>query len=73
MFVKLDVFFFFGFDVQFLVLVLINQQNDLNSLIIHAAVAIPLTVILLMFAYYGVCFLMASGIHWNRFDTRTES
>jgi hypothetical protein len=56
MLLKLDVFFFFGFDVQFLVLVLINQQQDLNSLIIHAAVAIPLSMILLTLAYYGVRF-----------------
>ena len=54
MLLKLDVFFFFGFDIQFLVLVLINQQDDINSLIIHAAVAIPLSMILLAVAYYAV-------------------
>jgi hypothetical protein len=51
---KLDVFFFFGFDLQFLILVLISQDTDMTNLMIHAALAIPLSVIVLTIAYYGV-------------------
>jgi len=50
MFLKLDVFFFLAFSVQFLVLVL--SQHDPEFALTIAA--LPITLIILILAVYGV-------------------
>ena len=57
MLLKLDVFFFFGFDIQFLVLVLIQRPGGgvgMALTIVHAALVVPLTPALLAVAYFAV-------------------
>ena len=50
LFVKLDVFFFLGFALQFLLLVLREQDLEMGLTIF----AIPITMILLYMGYYAV-------------------
>ncbi|KAJ3026389.1 hypothetical protein HDV00_011974, partial [Rhizophlyctis rosea] len=50
MLLKLDIFFIFGFGIQFIVLV-INQNDPEFALTIAA---LPITMIILLFAVYGV-------------------
>lgn len=57
MLLKLDVFFFFGFDIQFLVLVLISRPGrsvDTSVTIVHVALVIPLTIALLAVAFFAI-------------------
>jgi len=54
MLLKLDVFFFFGFDIQFLVLVLINGRPGTPDAVVHMALVIPCTIALLTTAFYAV-------------------
>ncbi|KNC96695.1 uncharacterized protein SPPG_07907 [Spizellomyces punctatus DAOM BR117] len=53
MLLKLDVFFFLGFDIQFLLLVLLND-GDVSSRWTHGLIAIPFTLILLVIAYFAI-------------------
>ncbi|KAI9197318.1 uncharacterized protein BJ171DRAFT_520790 [Polychytrium aggregatum] len=50
---KVDVFFFIGFSAQFIALVLSNTGNPMDS-VIHGCVAFPLTIGLLLVAFYAV-------------------
>ncbi|KAJ3052719.1 hypothetical protein HK097_005811 [Rhizophlyctis rosea] len=52
MLLKLDVFFFMGFDLQFLVLVLIGKDKE--AIITHTAIAIPVTIGMLVVAYLAI-------------------
>ncbi|KAJ3011351.1 hypothetical protein HKX48_006881 [Thoreauomyces humboldtii] len=55
MLLKLDVFFFLGFDVQFLVLVIINQASAGSSeKYTHGLIAMPLTLVLLVISYVAI-------------------
>ena len=49
MLLKMDVFFFLGFDIQFLLLILKDQSQQ--AIILHCLVSFPGTLIL---AYYAV-------------------
>jgi hypothetical protein len=55
---KIDVFFFLGFDLQFLFLILIPGTNGGETtntdVIVHALVSFPGTIIALVLAYYAV-------------------
>ncbi|KAI8817762.1 uncharacterized protein EV422DRAFT_204803 [Fimicolochytrium jonesii] len=56
MLLKLDVFFFIGFDVQFLALVIMSGRGSVSESEkwIHGLVAIPFTLALLVVAYLAV-------------------
>lgn len=62
---KIDVFFFLGFDLQFLFLILIPGTNGGESsntdVIVHALVSFPGTIIALILAYYAVRFNLMIG------------
>jgi hypothetical protein len=52
MLLKIDVFFFLGFDIQFLLLILKDQSQQ--AIILHSLISFPGTVIALILAYYAV-------------------
>jgi hypothetical protein len=52
---KIDVFFFFGFTLQFAWLVLYAATASISTpLLVHLFVSIPGTVVILALAYYAV-------------------
>jgi hypothetical protein len=54
MLLKIDAFFFIGFDVQFVVIILLGN-SDSSSVYFHLGLSIPATIIALVTAYYAVC------------------
>ena len=52
MLLKIDVFFFLGFDIQFLLLILKEQTQQ--AIILHCLISFPGTLIALILAYYAV-------------------
>jgi hypothetical protein len=54
MLLKLDIFFFFGFDIQFLVLVLINGRPGTSDALIHICLIIPSTIAVITTAFFAI-------------------
>jgi hypothetical protein len=54
---KVDVFFFLGFDIQFLFLILQTNSSQ-NDFLVHLLISFPGTIIALIVAYYAVRILL---------------
>ena len=50
--IKLDTYFFLGFSVQFVTLVLNSSQND--AIFVNIIISFPGTIALLILSYYAV-------------------
>ena len=53
MLLKIDVFFFLGFDIQFLFLIL-KVSGSASDLLVHSLISFPGTIVALAVAYYAV-------------------